>query len=173
MANAQDYEEADSYSPDGRLPDIEAIEIRSGVVDIYNVKIRDAGVVAVNAGQLTDFRQFNPACIAQLWRALDPPPSALAWNQHIEAALRTATRRERRRRPGETHHRHGTPNWNDEEVAWTVRERIPRNGVGFLSGPPGSFKTFMLLEMAGRLMAGILLPGRTSPAAMRLADLRG
>jgi hypothetical protein len=142
--STQDYEEADycCYSPDdGRLPDIKAIEIRLGVVDIFNVKIRDAGVVAVNAEQLTDFRRFNPACIAQLWRAFDPPPSALAWNQHVEAALRTATRREQRR-PG-------------KEANWTVRKRVPRTGVGLLYGPSGSFKTFMLLEMAGRLMAGI------------------
>jgi hypothetical protein len=34
---------------ESRRPDIEAIEIRSGVVNIYNVKIRDAGIVAVNA----------------------------------------------------------------------------------------------------------------------------
>jgi hypothetical protein len=145
--SAQDYEETDS-----RRPDIEAIEIRSGVVNIYNVKIRDAGIVAVNAEQLTDFRRFNQACIAQLWRALDPPPSALAWSQHIETTLRTATRLGR---PGETRHRHGFSSWDNEEVEWTVHERIPRNGVGLLSGPSGSFKTFMLLEISGRLMAGL------------------
>jgi hypothetical protein len=121
MASAQDYEEADYYSPDGRLPDIEAIEIRSGVVDIYNVKIRGAGMVAVNADQLTDFRQFNLACIAQVQCAFDPPPSALAWSRHIETALRTATHREW---PGETQHLDGTPSWGDAEVEWTVRRRV-------------------------------------------------
>jgi RecA-family ATPase len=126
-------------------------------VDIFHVKIRNAGTVAVEARQLADFRQFNQACIAQLWCAFDQPPSPTVWNRHINAALRNAVRLERAE---ETRHRHGTSNWGDEEVEWTVHERIPRNGVGLLSGPFGSFKTFILLEIAGRLMAGISFLGK-------------
>ena len=59
------------------------------------MKIRDVGVVAVQVEQLADFRQFNCACIAQVQRCFDPPPSELAWNRHIDAALRNAIRLER------------------------------------------------------------------------------
>jgi hypothetical protein len=58
------------------------------------VKLRNVGRVAVEARQLADFRQFNQACIAQLWRAFDQPPSPTVWNRHINAALRKAVRLE-------------------------------------------------------------------------------
>jgi len=94
--SAQDREGADYYqSPASHRPDIEAIEIRLGVVDIYNVKIRDVGVIAIGAEQLSDFKLFNRACTAQVQRCFDPPPSELAWNRHIDAALRNAVRVER------------------------------------------------------------------------------
>jgi hypothetical protein len=153
---AQDHEGAD-YSSSPNKPDIEAIEIRPGVVDIYDVKIRNAGVVAMEADQLNDFRGFSLACIAPVQRAFDPPQSALTWSRFIDAALRKARRLER---PGETLHLHGTPNCGDEEVEWTVHERIPRNGVGLLSGPYGSFKSFLLLEACGCVMTGLSFLGK-------------
>jgi hypothetical protein len=148
---------ADYYASGSRQPDIEAIEIRLGVVDIYNVKIRDVGTVTVGAEQLSDFRLFSRACIAQVQRAFDPPSSALVWSRHIDAALCKATRRER---PGETLYLHGTPTWGDEEIEWTVHERIPRNGAGLLVGPYGSYKTFLLLELSGCLMTGLPFLGK-------------
>jgi len=157
--SAQDREWAayNSTSASHR-PDIEAIEVQSGIVDVFHVKLRNAGTVAVGAGQLADFRRFNQACIAQLWCAFDPPPSATVWNRHIHAALRKATRL---KQSGETLHLHGTGSWGDADVEWTVHERIPRTGVGLLSGPFGSFKTFILLETAGSLMTEIPFLGRT------------
>jgi len=151
--SAQDRGWADYNSTSAsHRPDIEAIEVQSGIVDVFHVKLRNAGTVAVEAGQLADFRRFNQACIAQLWCAFDPPPSATVWNRHIHAALRKATRL---KQSGETLHLHGTGSWGDADVEWTVHERIPRTGVGLLSGPFGSFKTFILLETAGSLMTEI------------------
>ena len=153
---AQDRGWEDCRSSPNR-PDIEAIEVQPGVVDIFHVKLRNVGRVAVEARQLADFRQFNQACIAQLWRAFDQPPSPTVWNRHINAALRKAVRLEQSE---ETSHRYGTNGWGDEEVAWTVHERIPRTGVGFLSGPYSSFKTFILLEIIGCLMARLPFLGK-------------
>ena len=76
--SAQDRGWADYNSTSAsHRPDIEAIEVQSGIVDVFHVKLRNAGTVAVEAGQLADFRRFNQACIAQLWCAFDPPPSAM------------------------------------------------------------------------------------------------
>jgi hypothetical protein len=93
--SAQDREWAEYYSPASHRPDIEAIEIRPGVVNIYDVKLRDVGTVSVEAEQLADFRRFNCACIDQVQRCFDPPPSELVWNRHVDAALRNAVRLER------------------------------------------------------------------------------
>jgi hypothetical protein len=156
--SAQDRGWADYNSTSAsHRPDVEAIEVQPGGVDIFHVKLRNVGRVAVEARQLADFRQFNQACIAQLWRAFDQPPSPTAWNRHINAALRKAVRLEQSE---ETSHRYGTNGWGDEEVAWTVHERIPRTGVGFLSGPYSSFKTFILLEIIGCLMARLPFLGK-------------
>jgi hypothetical protein len=92
---AQVREWAEYYSPASHRPDIEAIEVQPGIVGVFHVKLHDIGVVAVEAEQLADFRRFNCACIAQVQRCFDPPPSELAWNRHIDAALRNAVRLER------------------------------------------------------------------------------
>jgi hypothetical protein len=92
---AQEREWAEYYSPASHQPEIEAIAIRPGVVNIYNVKLCDVGTVSVEAEQLADFRRFNCACIAQVQRCFDPPPSELVWNRHIDAALRKAIHLER------------------------------------------------------------------------------
>jgi hypothetical protein len=116
--SAQDREWAEYYSPASHRPDIEAIEIRPGVVNIYDVKIRDVGTVAVEAEQLADFRRFNCACIDQVQRCFDPPPSELAWNRHIDAALRKAVRLEQvPMQTGETLHLHDAPNWGAPKQA--------------------------------------------------------
>jgi hypothetical protein len=141
-----------AYGPPEEELDIESIEIRPGMVDIYNVKVRDCGIVAVGAEQLNHFPWFNRACIANLQRAFDPPKSLKVWSRQIDTALRTATRIEV---PGEALHIHGTESWGDEEVEWTIYERMPRNGVGLLSGPHGIFKTFLLLDLCGSAMTGL------------------
>lgn len=142
--------------PEDTRPAIEAIEIRPGMVDTYKVSV-GGGIVVVGAEQLGYFPWFNRACIAHLGRSFDPPRSAQAWNRQVDTALRAATRIER---PGETLHIHGTNSWATEEVEWTVYDRIPRNGVGLLSAVYGMFKTYVMMDLCGSVMAALPYLGK-------------
>src|SRR5262249_16468743 len=42
--------------------------------------------------------------------------------------------------------------WTDEPLPWLVRERIPAQGVGLLSGQFSTFKSFVLLDLFGCVM---------------------
>jgi hypothetical protein len=137
---------------------ISAIEIRPGHVETFKVIIGD-GHVIVDAEALNDFRWFNRACIAQLRRSF-PPTEPKAWNAIVDRALRVA--KEPVPLAEEMARRHGTADWKDEPKAWLVRERVPETGAGLLSGQYSTFKSFVLLDLAGSVMTGLpFLEGRT------------
>jgi hypothetical protein len=93
--DAQAHSWADYTSRANHWPDIEAIEaieVQPGVVGTLHVKLRGVGTVAVKVAQLVDFGQFNEACVAQVLRCFDPPPTVAAWNRQVDTALHTAVR---------------------------------------------------------------------------------
>src|SRR5262249_35745616 len=139
-------------------PKIRSIEIRPGQVGTFKVQI-EGGTVAVTAEELNDFRWFNRACIAQLRRSFTPMKPR-AWSIEVDRALRVA--KEPVQLIEEQVRWHGTETWRNEPVAWLVRERIPQQGVGLLSGQFSTFKSFVLLDLAGSVMTGLpFLKART------------
>src|SRR5262249_29066179 len=133
------------------IPRIRSIEIRPSTVETFKVSI-GGGTVAVTAEELNDFRWFNRACIAQLRRSFTPMKPR-AWSIEVDRALRVA--KEPVQLIEEQVRWHGTETWRNEPVAWLVRERIPQQGVGLLSGQFSTFKSFVLLDLAGSGMTGL------------------
>ena len=140
------------------IPRIRSIEIRPGTVETFKVSI-GGGTVAVTAEELNDFRWFNRGCIAQLRRSFTAMKPR-AWSNEVDRALRSA--KEPVQLIEEQVRWHGTEIWRNEPVAWLVRERIPQQGVGLLSGQFSTFKSFVLLDLAGSVMTGLpFLKART------------
>jgi hypothetical protein len=54
----------------------------------------------------------------------------------------------------------GTDSWATEEVEWTVYDRVPRNGVGLLSAVYGMFKTYVVMDLCGSVMAALPYLGK-------------
>src|SRR5262249_38412616 len=121
------------------IPKIRSIEIRQGQVETFKVTVGDANMV-VDAEALGDFRLFNRAAIAQLRRSFEPVRMK-SWNLEVDRALRVA--REPVKREEEQVRYHGTDSWKNEPKAWLVRERIPAQGAGLLSGQYSTFKSFV------------------------------
>jgi hypothetical protein len=130
---------------------IRSIEIRPGQVETFKVSI-EGGSVVVDAEALNYFPWFNRACIAQLRRSF-PQMKAQAWSMEVDRALRAA--REPIQLVEEQVRRHGTDTWRNEPVPWLVRERLPEQGVGLLSGMYSTFKSFVLLDLCGSVMTGL------------------
>jgi len=133
------------------IPKIRSVEIRPGHIETFKVTIGDASMV-VDAEALGDFRLFNRAAIAQLRRSFEPVRMK-NWNFEVDRALRVA--KEPIQLTQEQVRRHGTDSWRNEPVAWLVRERVPQQGVGLLSGMYSTFKSFMLLDLSGSVMTGL------------------
>jgi hypothetical protein len=133
-------------------PKIRSIEIRAGTVETFKVSMVGGGTVVVDADALSDFRWFNRASIAQIRRSFTTI-SAKAWNAEVDRALRVAKEPVQ---PSEEQVRyHGTETWKSEPTAWLVRERIPAQGIGLLSGMYSTFKSFVLLDLSGSITTGL------------------
>jgi hypothetical protein len=140
------------------IPRIRSIEIRPGQAETFKVSI-GGGTVVVNAEALNHFPFFNRAAIAQLQRSF-APMKAWAWSTEVDRALRVA------KKPvplaEEQIRFHGTDAWRDDPMAWLVRERLPQQGVGLLSGMYSTFKSFVLLDLCGSVVTGLpFLKART------------
>jgi hypothetical protein len=129
---------------------IQAIEIRPGEVELFNVAV-EGGTIIVDAEALNWFPKFNRAAIAQIRRSF-PQYTNKAWSKEVDRALLTA--KEPVPMSEEQVRRHGTDTWKDKPIPWLVRERIPEVGVGLLSGQFSTFKSFVLLDLAGSIMIG-------------------
>jgi len=132
-------------------PRIRSIEIRPGSVETFKVLI-EGGTVVVDAEALNDFRWFNRACIAQARRSFATIKQK-DWSAEVDRALRTA--KEPVQLAEEQIRYHGTETWKDKPLPWLVRERIPQQGVGLLSGQFSTFKSFVLLDLCGCVMTGL------------------
>ena len=110
------------------------------------------GTVVVDAEALNDLRWFNRASIAQLRRSFAPMKQK-DWSAQVDRALRAA--KEPVPLAEEQIRFHGTDTWPNEPMAWLVRERLPEQGVGLLSGQYSAFKTFVMLDLAGCVMTGL------------------
>jgi hypothetical protein len=133
------------------IPRIRSIEIRPGQVETFKVTIGN-GTVVVDAEALNDLRYFNRASIAQTRRSF-APMKAKDWNSEVDRALRAA--KEPVPLAEEQIRFHGTDKWPNEPMTWLVRERLPEQGVGLLSGQYSAFKTFVMLDLAGSVMTGL------------------
>jgi AAA domain len=140
------------------LPRIRSIEIRPGQVETFKVSIGN-GTVVVDAEALNYFPWFNRAAIAQLRRSF-VPVKPKAWSAQVDRALRAA--KEPVPLVEEQARRHGTEAWCNEPIHWLVRERLPEQGVGLLSGMYSTFKSFVLLDLCGSVVTGLpFLKART------------
>jgi hypothetical protein len=128
---------------------IQSIEIYPGSVKTFKVFIEGGGTVVVDAEALNDLRWFNRACIDQTNRSLRPI-SSREWSAEVDRALCAAMEPEQL--VEEQMRRHGTDTWHNQPAAWLVRERLPAQGVGLLSGIYSSFKSFLLLDTCGCVM---------------------
>jgi hypothetical protein len=129
-------------------------------VETFKVTMVDGGTVVVDAKALNDLHWFNRSCIAQARRSLIPIKRE-DWSAEVNRALRVA--KEPVPLAEEQMRRHGTETWRNEPVAWLVRERLPATGVGLLSGMYSTFKSFVLLDIAGSVMTGLpCLKARTT-----------
>jgi hypothetical protein len=129
---------------------IQSIEIRPGEVELFNVAV-EGGTIIVDAEALNWFPKFNRAAIAQIRRSF-PQHTNKAWSTEVDRALRSA--KEPVPVTEEQIRYHGTDTWTDEPMPWLVRERIPAQGVGLLSGQFSTFKSFVLLDLFGSVMTG-------------------
>ena len=75
---------------------------------------------------------------------------AKAWSIEVDRALRAA--KEPVPLAEEQVRFHGTEAWRNEPIPWLVRERLPEQGVGLLSGMYSTFKSFVLLDLCGSVV---------------------
>ena len=140
------------YGPPPRPKElIQSIEIRPGEVELFNV-LTEGGTIIVDAEALNYFPWFHRAAIAQIRRSF-PQHTNKVWSTEVDRALRAA--KEPVPMSEEQARRHGTDTWKDKPIPWLVRERIPEVGVGLLSGQFSTFKSFVLLDLAGSVMTGL------------------
>ena len=145
--------------PFDQPPKIRSIEIRPGTIETYRVTMEAGGVMILDAAMLNDFRIFSRESISQIRRKF-PPMKEDMWSLEVDRALRTAIEPAA---PEEEQLRfHGEPNWGSEDKPWLVRERLPEQGFGLISGRYSTFKSFVMLDLCGSVMPGLpFLKART------------
>jgi hypothetical protein len=148
----EDEDLSEEWSKDISLKlEIKSIEIRPGVVETYKVTINDDAVVVVDAETLSAFNKFNPACLAQAHRLFIPPECR--WAALLDGPLRAAKPPENL--SSEMICWHGSPEWKNNPRRWLIRERIPEQGVGLLSGSFSMFKSFQLIDASASVITGL------------------